>query len=270
MSRSSTAATRAWRTQAGPVLKVWAPRPGQADLAGWWWPMHRVVRAVDRSAIPYELYLEDFMLVGAVPRSSRPDLWTYVYVHVRSGGELFVDVHGRTHRFQALRREWWRGRFTTCSLRQAVTATGAAQYPAPEVDRLALIWSTDDDDLPDTPQRVPWGPMLERPDGRTLAPLGAAEPSDDPDSDRPPTLRRPMPPARWPRRHPGATSGATILDHHRGRPCDGPSCPFCGPPPDLGGSESGRPTPPPASWPPLRLVPPGATAPFHPVEPHWN
>lgn len=259
MSRPSSVANRAWLTQAGPVVKVWAPRPGQADLAGWWWPLHRFVRAVDRTSIRVDLHLDDFLLVGAVPRSGRPDLWTYV--HVRSGGELYLDDRGRSHRFQALRHEWWRGRFTACNLRQAVHDTRAARFPAPEVDRSSLLLLALDDDLPDTPERVPWGPALETPDGRTLAPLETATPSAGPHGDQPP--------ARWPRDHPSAAGRLPIVDPHRGRPCDGPCCPFCGPIPRPATRGPGRTTAPPFLL-PSEHPPSRATAPFRPDHPHWN
>lgn len=110
--------TNTWLCANGVHLDVTAARSEQPELAHIWWPLQIVARAAMDARLLWPIHLDDFRQVGQHLRSSqRPSIW--VYVHVRTGAELFVDDDGQTYRLTPLRSEPVRGRFTTCNLHTA-------------------------------------------------------------------------------------------------------------------------------------------------------
>src|SRR5690606_22926088 len=90
-----------WCTAEGIELRLVAPPPDHPDLLAWWRPVHRASRAAGRPGQPAPLRLDDFDLVGSVPRQGRPNVWAYR--HRGSGRELFADIDGGTYQLQRRR-----------------------------------------------------------------------------------------------------------------------------------------------------------------------
>lgn len=119
-----------WLTADGVTLEILALPAHQPDLLAWWWPLHRAARWAWYVQVAWPLHLEEFQLVGMVPRSGRADLW--VYVHRGSGRELFVDQDGATYRLRPLRSRPSAGRFFACHVRTAVHQLGLQHQPPVE------------------------------------------------------------------------------------------------------------------------------------------
>jgi hypothetical protein len=73
--------------RSGHVVQLWAPRPGERHVAGWYEPAARAGRAV-----------EHLRFRGRVERGLLPALW--LYVDERDGEELLLDITGVTHEVQ--------------------------------------------------------------------------------------------------------------------------------------------------------------------------
>lgn len=155
--------TATWLTADGVTLEIEAPHPDHADLLAWWWPLHRAARWAWYVQAAWPIHLEEFQLVGRVPRSGRPDVW--VYVHQVSGRELFVDGDGSTYHLRPLRSEPSRGRFFACHVRTAVVRAGLHEAPPAEPGRFdqehgVQAWLTP------FPPRVSVSPLPRRLDRR--------------------------------------------------------------------------------------------------------
>ena len=114
--------TNTWHCSNGAHLEVIAAWPKLPDLMAHWWPLYLAARSATEAQLRWPIALEDFRLVGEHLRQSRPGVW--VYVHIRTGAELFIDNDGQTYRFKALRSDPTRGRFTTCDIQTAAVAAG--------------------------------------------------------------------------------------------------------------------------------------------------
>ena len=101
--------TTDWKASNGVTLKIWRPPPDQPHLLAWWWPLHRLLRAVWFEGITVFTVLEDFALVGRVVRSGTPDLW--IYRHHGTNREAFCDDGGRAHELRPMPSNPTRGRF---------------------------------------------------------------------------------------------------------------------------------------------------------------
>jgi hypothetical protein len=101
-------------------------------------------RAARRERVPWPIHLDDFMLMGRVDRSSRPSIW--IYKHRDSRRELRLDDAGQAYRFTPTPNARSYGRFTTCTIRQAVHLADLPQFVEP-------IWF---DEPPTRP--APWEP----------------------------------------------------------------------------------------------------------------
>lgn len=109
--------TNTWLCSNGVHLDVTAAKIEQQPSAHWWWPLHRVSRSAMHAGLPWPIHLDEFRAVGYHDRSRSLGIW--VYVHARTGAEIFVDGQGQTYRQTPLRDEPIRGRFTKCDGRAA-------------------------------------------------------------------------------------------------------------------------------------------------------
>ncbi len=123
-----------WLTAVGVTLRICTLSARSSVLAFPWWPLHRVARAAEASGIGSIIHLEEFSVVGQIPRSRLASLW--IYLHQQTGRELFVDSTGTSHRLRPFRADPTRGRFLTCPIEQAVDGAGlecgaTARHPTP-------------------------------------------------------------------------------------------------------------------------------------------
>lgn len=114
--------TNTWLCSNGVHLRVTALRVDQPRLASCWWPLHRVSRSAIHVGLPWPIHLDEFCIVGFHDRPRSPGIW--VYVHTRTGAEIFVDGDGQTYRQTALRDEPIKGRFRKCDIRAACERAG--------------------------------------------------------------------------------------------------------------------------------------------------
>lgn len=111
-----------WRTNGGFVLAMRRPAPDEPELAGWWHPLVRFARRAREQGVPWPVYVDEFRFVGRIVRKNRPELW--VYFHVRSKAELFVDSDGQAYRLCPDKRTKVGARFLACDERRAIFAAG--------------------------------------------------------------------------------------------------------------------------------------------------
>lgn len=114
--------TNTWLCSNGVHLRVTALRIDQPRLASSWWPLHRVSRSAIHAGLPWPIHLDEFCIVGFHDRPRSPGIW--VYVHTRTGAEIFVDGDGQTYRQTPLRDEPISGRFRPCDVRAAAERAG--------------------------------------------------------------------------------------------------------------------------------------------------
>lgn len=114
--------TNTWLCSNGIHLRVTASRIDQPRLASSWWPLHRVSRSAIHAGLPWPIHLDEFCIVGFHDRPRSPGIW--VYVHTRTGAEIFVDGDGQTYRQTPARREPIAGRFRPCDVRAAAERAG--------------------------------------------------------------------------------------------------------------------------------------------------
>lgn len=114
--------TNTWHCSNGVHLPVTALRIDQSLLAHCWWPLHRVNRSAIHAGLRWAVHLDEFCLVGLHGRSRGPAIW--VYVHNRTGAEIYVDGDGQTYKHTRLRSEPIKGRFRACDVKAAVQGAG--------------------------------------------------------------------------------------------------------------------------------------------------
>jgi hypothetical protein len=99
-------------------MRWWYPAPGQPELMAWWRPLLAASCRARQERVFWPIHVEEFALGGRVDRKSKPSVW--VYVHLRSGGEVLVDDDGRTYEFIPYRSGRALGRFNEIKVRHAV------------------------------------------------------------------------------------------------------------------------------------------------------
>jgi hypothetical protein len=130
-------------------MDLWYPPEHQAPLLEWWTPLLLAASAARRERVPWPIHFDDFELQGRVDRDGRPAIW--VYLHTRSGQELYLDQTGQAYKFTRTPNGRSYGRFTASDIRSAVHRAGLPRYVAP-------VWYDDPDTAPrvDTPS-LPFG-----------------------------------------------------------------------------------------------------------------
>jgi hypothetical protein len=103
-------------------MDLWYPPDDQAPLLEWWMPLLTAAAAARREQVPWPIHFDEFELQGRVDRNGRPAIW--VYKHVRSQRELYLDDVGRPYKFTRTPNGRSYGRFTSCNIRVAVHRAG--------------------------------------------------------------------------------------------------------------------------------------------------
>lgn len=167
-------------------MDLWYPPDDQEPLLEWWTPLLMAAATARREQVPWPIHFEDFELQGRVDRGARPAVW--VYKHVRSLQELYLDDLGRPYKFTRTPNGRSFGRFTSCNIRAAVHRAGLPGHVEP-------VWYEE----PSAPPSYRALPL----------PLDEAEPWADEDRPHPPPSH--ARPRRRPR--PGARRGHLTLIH---------------------------------------------------------
>jgi hypothetical protein len=164
-------------------MDLWYPPDDQEPLLEWWSPLLVAAAAGRRERVPWPIHFEEFELQGRVDRSSRPAIW--VYKHVRSLQELYLDDLGRPYKFTRTPNGRSFGRFTSCTIRVAIHLAGLPSHVEP-------IWY--DDPLPPSPYDAPSLPFDDEPwpvTGGHVAAQATSPGRADPPAPRP--RRKPRP-----------------------------------------------------------------------------
>jgi len=77
-------------------MKIWYPEDGVPPDPGWWAPLMRFGLATARDGLP-ALDPDEFMFMGRIVRSGRPDLWLYKHIYSRRYANL--DDRGTPYRY---------------------------------------------------------------------------------------------------------------------------------------------------------------------------
>ncbi|HEY3095226.1 MAG TPA: hypothetical protein VGK05_00150 [Acidimicrobiia bacterium] len=99
-------------------MDFWQPARGEPELMEWWRPLVAASHRARVERVFWPIYIEEFALGGRVDRGSRPSVW--VYVHLRTKGEVLADGEGRTYEFVPYRAGPALGRFKEIEVRHAV------------------------------------------------------------------------------------------------------------------------------------------------------
>jgi hypothetical protein len=99
-------------------MQLWYPPNDQPHLLEWWRPLMLASQAVRRAHVPWPIHLDEFVLVGRIERSGRPDIW--VYRHGTGQGELYLDGTGKPYAFTPTPKAKSLGRFAECDIRKAI------------------------------------------------------------------------------------------------------------------------------------------------------
>lgn len=110
-------------------MDLWYPPAGQPHLQEWWQPVLLASRAARIDRCPWPIHPDEIRLKGRVDRGVRPSIW--IYQHVQSRGELYLDPTGQAYRFTKTPNARSLGRFTPCSVRAAVFQASLPGFVAP-------------------------------------------------------------------------------------------------------------------------------------------
>lgn len=99
-------------------MDLWHPPNDQPHLLEWWRPLLQASRAARLGRCPWPIHIDDVMLMGRIDRGSRPAIW--VYKHVESRGELYLDSTGQAYKFTKTPNGRSLGRFTQCDIQTAI------------------------------------------------------------------------------------------------------------------------------------------------------
>ncbi len=110
-------------------MDLWHPPTDQPHLLEWWRPLVQASRQARADRCPWPIHLDEVVLKGRVDRGSRPAIW--VYRHVDSGGELYIDATGQPYKFTKTPNGRSLGRFTSCDIRTAVFRAGLPGFVQP-------------------------------------------------------------------------------------------------------------------------------------------
>ncbi|CAN5868879.1 hypothetical protein BH24ACT3_BH24ACT3_08310 [soil metagenome] len=114
-------------------MNLWYPPKDRPHLFDWWRPIILASRAARLARLPWPIPVDELILVGRVDRRSRSAIW--VYRHPESGGELYVDPTGQTHRFTRTPNATGFGRFSACDVRTAIWRAGLHDVVEPVAHR---------------------------------------------------------------------------------------------------------------------------------------
>jgi hypothetical protein len=110
-------------------MDLWHPPTDQPHLFEWWRPLLIASRALRQAGCPWLIHLDEMTLTGRVDRGSRPSIW--VYKHVESRGELYLDATGQAYKFTRTPKARSYGRFTACSLDVAIWGADMPRFVDP-------------------------------------------------------------------------------------------------------------------------------------------
>lgn len=126
-------------------MDLWHPPTDQPHLLEWWRPLLLASRVARLDRCPWPIYIDDVMLMGRIDRASRPAIW--VYKHVESRGELYLDGTGRAYKFTKTPNGRSLGRFSACDIHTAIWRAGMPSFVEPiwyeEPRRTHDDWSLD-------------------------------------------------------------------------------------------------------------------------------
>lgn len=108
---------------------MWTPEPGAPALWAWWQPLVDLSRRVRHEHFFWPVHVDEFELIGRIDRRSRPAIW--VYRHLRSRGEIFVDDDATTYRWIPARSGPSAGRFVPADLHRSLFGAGLPQFVQP-------------------------------------------------------------------------------------------------------------------------------------------
>lgn len=107
-------------------MDLWRPPTDQPHLFEWWAPLLRASRTLRQARFRWPIHLDEMMLTGRVDRGTRPSIW--VYKHVESGGELYLDGSAQAYKFTRTADAKSYGRFNRCPLESAVWRAGMPTF----------------------------------------------------------------------------------------------------------------------------------------------
>lgn len=110
-------------------MDLWHPPNDQPHLLEWWRPLVQASRAARLARCPWPIHIDDVMLMGRIDRGPRPSIW--VYKHVESRGELYLDGTGQAYKFTKTPNGRSLGRFTRCDIQAAVWRAGLPSFVQP-------------------------------------------------------------------------------------------------------------------------------------------
>jgi hypothetical protein len=150
---------------------MWTPEPGATALWDWWQPLVALSRRVRQARLGWPVHLDEFELIGRIDRRRRPSIW--IYRHLRSRGEIFVDDEAVTYRWIPARSGPSAGRFVPSDIHRSLFGAGLHEFVEP-------IWydhparhgfDPDDDGLVDDDDELitPAAPPPARPGRRSRA-----------------------------------------------------------------------------------------------------
>jgi hypothetical protein len=108
---------------------MWTPEPGATALWAWWEPLVRLSRRVRQARMAWAVHIDEFELIGRIDRRGRPAIW--IYRHLRSRGELFVDDEAVTYRWIPARSGPSAGRFVPADIRRSLFGAGLHEFVDP-------------------------------------------------------------------------------------------------------------------------------------------
>ena len=144
-------------------MDLWHPPTDQPHLMEWWRPLLEASRRARADRCPWPINVDEMVLKGRIDRGSRPAIW--VYRHVESGGEVYVDRTGQSYAFTKTPNGRSLGRFTACDIRTAIFRAGLPAFVQPvHYDDIPRVhdddqWGTPE---PDVDEPVDAGPEPRR------------------------------------------------------------------------------------------------------------
>jgi hypothetical protein len=130
-------------------MDLWHPPADQPPLFEWWRPLLIASRTLRHDRSPWLIHLDEMVLTGRVDRGTRPSIW--VYKHVESRGELYLDDTGQAYKFTRTPNARSYGRFTACGLDTAIWRAGMPSFVDPVFYEAPMRAQADDGWVDDDP-----------------------------------------------------------------------------------------------------------------------